>query len=139
MISRARTRRLRIVRASCSDPAGYPTKSLGSYHVLPTTTWMDPPSPGDPRRWGAPLNNGAVDVVLPPDNPTRTGRPAGGLPCAEMQRDTWLTRDTVSGRATCRRKSSEDSGRGSPMDPSAIIEVVRTSEPALISRHHLAL
>ena len=35
------------------DPASYPTKSLGSYHVLPTTTWMDPPSIGDLRRWGA--------------------------------------------------------------------------------------
>jgi hypothetical protein len=40
------------------DPAGYPTEPLGSYHVLPTTTWMDPPSTGDLRRWGAPLNNG---------------------------------------------------------------------------------
>src|SRR6202011_1675956 len=40
------------------DPASYPTKPLGSYHVLPTTTWMDPPSTGDLRRWGAPLNNG---------------------------------------------------------------------------------
>src|SRR5229473_5002795 len=35
------------------DPASYPTKPLGSYHVLPTTTWMDPPSTGDLRRWGA--------------------------------------------------------------------------------------
>src|SRR5712691_11886741 len=41
-----------------SDPVSYPTKPLGSYHVLPTTTWMDPPSIGDLRRWGAPLNNG---------------------------------------------------------------------------------
>src|SRR6202035_4730607 len=38
--------------------ASYPTKPLGSYHALPTTTWMDPPSTGDLRRWGAPLNNG---------------------------------------------------------------------------------
>jgi hypothetical protein len=35
------------------DPASYPAKPLGSYHVLPTTTWMDPPSTGDLRRWGA--------------------------------------------------------------------------------------
>ena len=35
------------------DLAGYPTEPLGSYHVLPTTTWMDPPSTGDLRRWGA--------------------------------------------------------------------------------------
>src|SRR6266849_4814973 len=35
------------------DPASYPTKPLGSYHVVPTTTWMDPPSTGDLRRWGA--------------------------------------------------------------------------------------
>src|SRR5712691_9832060 len=35
------------------DPASYPTRPLGSYHVLPTTTWMDPPSTGDLRRWGA--------------------------------------------------------------------------------------
>src|ERR1700674_1948577 len=34
------------------DLAGYPTEPLGSYHVLPTTTWMDPPSTGDLRRWG---------------------------------------------------------------------------------------
>src|SRR5216684_3409093 len=33
------------------DPASYPTKPLGSYHVLPTTTWMDPPSTGDLRRF----------------------------------------------------------------------------------------
>src|SRR5580700_7567708 len=26
------------------DPASYPTEPLGSDHVLPTTTWMDPPS-----------------------------------------------------------------------------------------------
>jgi hypothetical protein len=38
--------------------ASYPTKPLGSYHALPTTTWMDPPSTGDLRRWGAQLNNG---------------------------------------------------------------------------------
>src|SRR5580700_10951881 len=40
------------------SPASYPTKPLGSYHVLPTSTWMDPPSTGDLRRWGALLNNG---------------------------------------------------------------------------------
>src|ERR1700680_4009144 len=43
--------------------ASYPTKPLGSYHALPTTTWMDPPSTGDLRRWGAPLNNG--DALRP--------------------------------------------------------------------------
>jgi hypothetical protein len=36
-----------------SSPTGYPTKPLGSYHVLPTTTWVDPPSTDDLRRWGA--------------------------------------------------------------------------------------
>src|SRR5713101_8060392 len=36
---------------------------LGSYHVLPTTTWMDPPSTGDLRRWGAPLNNGYAQIA----------------------------------------------------------------------------
>src|SRR6266851_4483313 len=45
------------------DPASYPTKPLGSYHVLPTTTWMDPPSTGDLRRWGAPLNNGYAQIA----------------------------------------------------------------------------
>src|SRR2546421_6638697 len=40
-------------------PAGYPAEPLGSYHVLPTTTWMDPPSTGDLRRWGALLTIGA--------------------------------------------------------------------------------
>jgi hypothetical protein len=38
-----------------SDLASYPAKPLGSYHVSPTTTWVDPPSTGDLRRWGAPL------------------------------------------------------------------------------------
>ena len=34
-------------------PAGYPTKPLVSYQVLPTTSWVDPSSTGEPRRWGA--------------------------------------------------------------------------------------
>ena len=36
-----------------SSPASYPTKPLGSYHVLPTSTWVNPPFTGDLRRWGA--------------------------------------------------------------------------------------
>src|ERR1019366_5793258 len=32
--------------------------SCRSYHVLATTTWMDPPSIGDLRPWGAPLTTG---------------------------------------------------------------------------------
>jgi hypothetical protein len=40
------------------DLASCPTKSLGSYHVLPTATWMDPPSIGDLRHWGALLTQG---------------------------------------------------------------------------------
>src|SRR5580704_6720962 len=40
------------------DLASCPTKSLGSYHVLPTATWMDPPSIGDLRHWGALLTIG---------------------------------------------------------------------------------
>src|SRR5882724_4303893 len=40
------------------DPVSYPTEPLGSYHVIPTTTWVDPPSTGDLRRWGAPLTGG---------------------------------------------------------------------------------
>jgi hypothetical protein len=35
------------------SPASYPTKPLGSYHVLPTSTWVNPPFTGDLRRWGA--------------------------------------------------------------------------------------
>jgi hypothetical protein len=35
------------------DPAGYPAKPLVSYQVLPTTSWVDPSSTGEPRRWGA--------------------------------------------------------------------------------------
>src|ERR1043166_6000152 len=34
-------------------PVSSPPEPLGSNHVLPTTTWMDPPSTGDLRRWGA--------------------------------------------------------------------------------------
>ena len=40
------------------DPAGYPTKPLVSYQVLPTTSWVDPSSTGEPRRWGALRNPG---------------------------------------------------------------------------------
>src|ERR1700730_6904725 len=66
------------------DPASYPTKSLGSYHVLPTATWMDPPSIGDLRRWGALLT-------------TRWGRDfawgAGrkGPPCSQQRESPGLT------------------------------------------------
>jgi hypothetical protein len=35
----------------------YPTKRSRSYHVIPTTTWVDPPSTDDLRRWGALLTN----------------------------------------------------------------------------------
>src|ERR1022692_3718381 len=35
------------------DPASCPTAPLGSYHVSPTTTWVDPPSTSDLRHWGA--------------------------------------------------------------------------------------
>jgi hypothetical protein len=48
------------------DPASYLTKPLGSYHVLPTTTWMDPPSIGDLRRWGALLTGGWGDFFGSP-------------------------------------------------------------------------
>jgi len=35
------------------DPASCPTAPPGSYHVSPTTTWVDPPSTSDLRHWGA--------------------------------------------------------------------------------------
>ena len=35
------------------SPAGYPSKPLVSYQVLPTTSWVDPSSTGEPRLWGA--------------------------------------------------------------------------------------
>src|SRR5208337_4225592 len=35
------------------SPVGCPTKPLVSYQVLPTTSWVDPSSTGEPRRWGA--------------------------------------------------------------------------------------
>src|SRR5579863_7187904 len=43
-----------------SSPASYPTKPLGSYHVLPTSTWVNPPFTGDLRRWGAQVGLGWV-------------------------------------------------------------------------------
>src|SRR6202011_1959553 len=43
-----------------SSPASSPAKPLGSYHVLPTTTWVDPPSTDDLRRWGALLTQAAA-------------------------------------------------------------------------------
>src|ERR1035441_404897 len=41
------------------DPAGCPAKPLGSYHVSPTTTQVDPPSTDDLPRWGAQLTKRA--------------------------------------------------------------------------------
>jgi len=35
------------------SPVGYPTKPLVSYQDLPTTSWVDPSSTGESRRWGA--------------------------------------------------------------------------------------
>src|SRR3954471_21443077 len=35
------------------DPASCPAVPLGSYHVLPTSTWVDPPSTSDLRRVAA--------------------------------------------------------------------------------------
>src|ERR1700686_1654206 len=46
------------------DSVSYPTKPLGSYHVLPTTTCVDPPSTGDLRRWGAPLTSGGLSEIV---------------------------------------------------------------------------
>src|SRR5215470_7905678 len=62
------------------DPAGYPTEPLGSYHVLPTTTWMDPPSTGDLRRWGALLKIGwPVSFASPKIWSTRPDALTSGL------------------------------------------------------------
>src|SRR5882724_4536055 len=47
-----------LSRPSQASLALRPAVSLGSYHVLPTTTCVDPPSNGDLRRWGAPLTGG---------------------------------------------------------------------------------
>ena len=49
--------RLRRTLSRGSSPARYPTKPLGSYHVLPTSTWVNPPFTGDLRRWGAQLTS----------------------------------------------------------------------------------
>jgi hypothetical protein len=35
------------------DPASYPAEPLGSFHVLPITTWVEPPSTDDLRPVGA--------------------------------------------------------------------------------------
>src|SRR4051812_31723343 len=40
------------------DPPGCPIEPLVSYQSLPTTPWVDPPSTGEPRRWGAPNKMG---------------------------------------------------------------------------------
>ena len=36
--------------------------------VLPTTTWVDPPSTGDLRRWGAQLTTGWPDLFGSPND-----------------------------------------------------------------------
>jgi hypothetical protein len=46
-----------------SDPAGCPAKPLVSYQVLPTTSWVDPPSTGESRRWGALRSRGLSSPV----------------------------------------------------------------------------
>ena len=66
-----------------SDQISYLIQSLGSYHVLPTTTWMDPPSIGDLRRWGALLTSGwGVHFVRGPDE---RGHPVQGLSCSDTR------------------------------------------------------
>ena len=62
------------------DPVSYPTEPLGSYHVLPTTTWVDPPSTGDLRRWGALLTTGWALSFGDPDRheAAHLGVPLGG-------------------------------------------------------------
>src|SRR5882724_11197697 len=47
-----------------SDPISCLIEPLGSYHVLPTATWMDPPSIGDLRRWGALLTDGHLNPTI---------------------------------------------------------------------------
>ena len=60
---------------------------LGSYHVSPTTTWMDPPSISDLRRWGAPLTKVAPRCGESESSPftkvaaSRAGQVKGGVPC----------------------------------------------------------
>jgi hypothetical protein len=49
-------------------PTGYPAKPLVSYQVLPTTSWVDPSSTGEPRRWGALRSCGELNV--PPQRMT---------------------------------------------------------------------
>src|SRR4051794_25136780 len=47
------------------SPPGCPDKPLVSYQVLPTTSWVDPPSTGEPRRWGAlSVRPGTSPVIL---------------------------------------------------------------------------
>src|ERR1700676_2845890 len=52
------------------DSASCPTAPLGGYHVIPTTTWMDPPSISDLRHWGAPSTKSTekreVEIRLAP-------------------------------------------------------------------------
>jgi hypothetical protein len=55
------------------DLASHPTEPLGSYHVLPTSTWVDPPSTGDLRHWDAPLTTGGLVCLGPQTN--RRGPP----------------------------------------------------------------
>ncbi len=49
------------------SPASYPTMPLGSYHVLPTSTWVNPPFTGDLRRWGAQVDDGWPTYVRNPN------------------------------------------------------------------------
>ena len=39
-----------------------PTKPLGGCHVLPTSTWVNPPFTGDLRRWGAQVMEGCAVI-----------------------------------------------------------------------------
>src|ERR1700736_5103595 len=67
-----------------SSPASYPAKPLGSYHVLPTTTWVDPPSTDDLRRWGAPLTGWPREFVVEPP-----ASPDGSIKCVHWVNALW--------------------------------------------------
>jgi hypothetical protein len=91
-----------------SSPTGYPTKPLGSYHVLPTTTWVDPPSTDDLRRWGALL------TLCPLGQPKK----AIGL---ESQIEPWLTHAECIRLACSRFRKSDRNLQHSafPLPPSS--------------------
>jgi hypothetical protein len=77
-------------------------RPLGSYHVLPTSTWMDPPSTGDLRLWGAQAGDGYAVIQELTARGSQHGSFAGNVDVASSHNETYGGLRSASTRSVCR-------------------------------------